>query len=112
MSLQNASGEPLVVQPLLPRVKLVWSFVAITASAVLISLVRWAGEGQALITAIVATLTWMAGLFACFCLLFLLTYTLGILETLLAPPEHEVLSPFAQDRLPAQIVTPQHVDDK
>lgn len=112
MSSGNASGQPIVVQPLLPRVKLVWSFVAITAAAVLISLVRWAGEGQALVLAIVASLTWMAGLFACFSILFLITYALGILETLLAPPETEVLSPFAQDRLPEQIVAPLHVDDK
>lgn len=112
MSRDTAPGQPLPVQPLLPRVKLIWSFVAITATAVLISLVRWAGEGQSLVTAIVAIVSWMAGLFACFSILFLLTYTLGLLETLLAPPEQEVLSPFAQDRLPEQIVSPQHVDDK
>lgn len=112
MSRDTAPGQPIRVQPLLPRVKLIWSFVAITATAVLISLVRWAGEGQALVVAIVAIVCWMAGLFACFSILFLLTYALGLLETLLAPPEQEVLSPFAQDRLPEQIVSPQHVDDK
>ena len=109
----NHSVEPpLVAQPLLPRVKLIWSFVAITAAALLISLVRWAGEGQALVVAIIAILAWMACLFACFSILFLMTYAFGILETLLAPPEPSVLSPFAQDRLPEQIVTPLHVDDK
>lgn len=112
MSFDNPPGRPLGAQPLLPRVKLIWSFAAITAAAVLISLVRWAGEGQALLVAIIATLTWMAALFGCFCIMFLVTYTMGVLETLLAPPEHEVLSPFASDRLPDQIVTPQHVDDK
>ena len=107
MSTDNSSS-----QPLLPRVKLIWSFVAITAAAVLISLVQWAGEGHALIMAIVTLAAWLGGLFACFSILFLITYTLGILETLLVPPQQDVLSPFAGDRLPEQIVAPLHVDDK
>ncbi len=112
MSNEMLSRQPSTTQPLLPRVKLIWSFAAITGAAVLISLVRWAGEGQALILAIVSMVGWLAGLFACFSLLFLITYTLGILETLLAPPEQEVLSPFAKDRMPEQIVAPIPVDDK
>ncbi len=112
MSTDNSPGQPLAAQPLLPRVKLIWSFAAITAAAVLISLVQWAGEGHALIVAIVSLSAWMGGLFACFSILFLITYALGILETLLAPPQHQVLSPFAGDRLPEQVIAPLHVDDK
>lgn len=112
MSTDKPLGQPLAVQPLLPRVKLIWSFVAITAAAILLSLVQWAGEGHALIVALLALAAWLGGLFACFSILFLITYALGILETLLVPPEQEVLSPFASDRLPEQLVAPLHVDDK
>ncbi len=108
----NPAGQPAAVQRLLPQFRLVWSFVAVTAAALLLTLVRWAGEERALLWAIVMTLLWVAMVFASFKLLFVITYFLGLLETLLAPPEVEVLSPFAQDRLPEQVVSPLHVDDK
>lgn len=111
MSNDLVDGRPTAAQPLFPRVKLIWSFAALTGAAILISLVRWAGEGQALILAIVSIVGWLVGMFLCFSLLFIITYSLGILETLMAPPEHEVLSPFAADRLPEQIVAPIKVDD-
>ena len=97
-------------QPLLPRVRLIWSFAALTASAVLIALVREVDQGAALITAIVATFAWLSILFAMFSVLFLVTYTLGLLENLLAPPQDDVLSPFASDRPPEQIVPPSKTD--
>ncbi|MCC6508852.1 MAG: hypothetical protein IT423_07080 [Pirellulaceae bacterium] len=110
MATENSRGPESLRQPFLPRTRLIWSFVAVTAAAVLIMLVRWADQGVALIAALVAIAAWVAGLFAMFSLLFLITYFLGVLENLLAPPENEVLSPFAQDRLPEQIVAPNKVD--
>ena len=98
--------EPVEKQLLLPRVGLIWSFVALTASAVLIALVREVDRGAALVSAIVVTVAWMAVLFAMFSSLFLITYALGLLEDLLAPERDDILSPFADDRLPEQIVPP------
>lgn len=98
--------DPAGKQPLFPRIRLIWSFVAVTAAAVLIALVREVDQSAALISAIVGTLAWLTILFALFSLLFLVTYALGLLENLLAPPQDDVLSPFADDRLPEQIVPP------
>jgi tellurite resistance protein TehA-like permease len=102
--------EPISKQLLLPRVGLIWSFVAITLAAILIALVRELDRGAALISAIVLTLAWIAVLFAMFSVLFLVTYSLGLLEDLLAPQQDDVLSPFADDRLPEQIVPPLKTD--
>lgn len=97
-------------QPLLPQMRLKWSFAAVTAAAVLIALVRMADQDAALISAIVGVAGWLALLFGMFCVLFLVTYAMGVLETLLAPPHDEVLSPFANERLPEQIVVPPNTD--
>ncbi|MGN6546255.1 MAG: hypothetical protein ACTHK7_14470, partial [Aureliella sp.] len=79
-------------------------------SAVLIALVRMADQGAALVSAIVALSAWLGLLFAMFSVLFLITYALGVLENLLAAPQEEVLSPFAGERLPEQIVVPRKLD--
>ena len=97
-------------QPFLPRVPLIWSFVAVTAAALLIALVRAADQGTALITAVVCTVAWCGLLFGLFSVLFLITYGLGLPEELLAGPTVEVQSPFAIDRLPEQIVVPPKSD--
>lgn len=97
-------------QPFLPRVRLIWSFVAVTAAAVLISLVRIADQSTALISAVVAVVLWGGLMFGLFCVLFLITYALGLLEELLAGPSTDVQSPFAEDRLPDQIVVPIKTD--
>ena len=97
-------------QLLLPRVRLIWSFVALTAAAVLIALVRELDRGAALISAIVITVAWLAVVFAMFAILFLITYGLGLLEDLLAPEQDDVLSPFADDRLPDQVIPPLKTD--
>lgn len=104
------STEPLPIQPLLPQVRLVWTFALVTGAALLIALVRASDQGQALVWAIVGMLLWLAGLFSLFGLLFLVTYAFGRLENLVAPPDEEVLSPFASDRFPEQIVTPVQSD--
>ncbi len=98
--------KPLLV----PQVRILWTFALVTASAVLIMMVRWAQQGQALIVALVGILIWLAVVFAMFACLFLITYALGWLENLLAPPEPEILSPFATDRLPEQVVEPINAD--
>lgn len=105
----TAAGQP-ERQPLLPQVRLMWVFVAVTGAAVLIALVRLADQGFALVSAIVAIAAWLGLLFGMFSILFLVTYALGLLETLLAPPQEEVLSPFASQRLPEQIVVPLKTD--
>lgn len=102
--------ETKLRQPFLPRVRLVWSFVAITAAAVLITLVRVADQSTALITAVVAVVLWGGLMFGFFSTLFLITYALGLLEELLAGPTIEVQSPFAEDRMPEQIVVPTKTD--
>jgi hypothetical protein len=93
-------------QPLLPQVRLIWSFVAVTLAAVLLALVRAADQSTALISAVVGISLWIGLVFFMFSVLFLITWALGVLENLLASPEVEVMSPFAVDRLPDQIVVP------
>lgn len=107
---ENPNGEEVASQPLLPQLRLIWSFIAVTAAAVLITLVRLADEGVAMVAAIMSVITWLAILFGAFCVLFLITYALGALENILAPPEQPVLSPFAKDRMPDQIIEPIKVD--
>lgn len=97
-------------QKLLPQVQLKWAFAAVTGAAVLIALVRITNQGAALVGAIVAVSGWLVLLFGMFGILFLFTYALGVLERLLAPPQDEVLSPFASERLPEQIVVPLKTD--
>jgi hypothetical protein len=106
MQYENSSGQELGRQPLLPQMRLIWSFVAVTASAVLITLVRFADQGAAMVAALISVLIWLAVLFGAFSVLFAITYALGLLEALVVPPEQPVLSPFANDRLPDQIVAP------
>ena len=97
-------------QPLLPQMRLKWAFVVLTAAAVLIALVRMADQGTALVSAIVAIAGWLVLLFGMFSILFLITYALGLLENLLAPAQDEILSPFAGERLPEQVVVPPKMD--
>lgn len=104
------STEGIDHQPLLPQMRLIWTFVAVTASALLIALVRFADQGAAMVAATVSVLAWLAILFGAFAVLFAITYVFGVLETIIAPPEPEVLSPFASDRLPDQIIAPLKVD--
>jgi hypothetical protein len=106
----DAAAGQVERQPLLPQIRLKWTFAAVTAAAVLTALVRMADQDAALVSAIVAIAAWVAALFSMFGVLFLITYALGALENLLAPPQDEVLSPFAGERLPEQIVVPAKTD--
>ncbi len=96
-------------QPFLPRVRMIWLFVAITVVAISLGVIQSADQGQALAAAIVFTCIFLI-LFATLCgLSFLFAYTFGFIEKNLdqrAIPD----SPFAEGRLPEQILPPNPSD--
>lgn len=102
--------EPASNQKLLPRVGMIWFFVAVTAFAALIMIVRAADQGGALLRGSLAMLVWSVVLAGLYALFFLFAYTVGWLEKLVAPVEVQPKSPFAKDALPEQQVQPMRVD--
>ncbi len=99
------SFEEDVPQPFLPRVRMIWLFVAITVVAIALGIVQAADQGQALAAAFVFTGMFVF-LFAFFAgISFLFSYSLGFVEKNFGESKL-VSSPFADGRLPEQQVPP------
>ena len=97
--------EEDVSQPFLPRVRMIWLFVAITVVAIALGVIRAADQGQSFAAAIVFTAIFLF-LFALFSgLSFMFSYLFGFVEKNFG--ESTVTSsPFADGRLPDQILPP------
>ncbi len=97
--------EDDISQPFLPRVRMIWLFVAITVVAIALGVIRAADQGQALAAALVFTGVFLF-LFAAFSgLSFMFSYFFGFVEKNFG--ESTVTSsPFAEGRLPDQILPP------
>jgi hypothetical protein len=99
------SFEEEVPQPFLPRVRMIWLFVAITVVAIALGIIQAADQGQALAAGLV-----FSGLFVflfAFCsgTSFLVSYMFGFVEKNFG--ESTVTSsPFADGRLPEQVIPP------
>ena len=92
-------------QPFLPRVRMIWLFVAITVVAVALGIIRAADQGQSLAAALVFTCVFLF-LFALFSgLSFITSYLLGFVEKNFGEVV-EISSPFIEGRLPEQILPP------
>ena len=92
-------------QPFLPRVRMIWLFVAITVVAIALGVIQAADQGQAFAAAAVFTGIFLL-LFAAFSgASFLVSYELGFVEKNFGQAT-ETSSPFAEGRLPEQLVPP------
>jgi hypothetical protein len=92
-------------QPWLPRVRMIWYFVAVAVVAFALGIIQAADQGQALAAAFVFTILFIAvfALFASGCFLF--TYFFGFLEKTLGDAP-TLANPFADGQLPDQLVPP------
>lgn len=92
-------------QPFLPRVRMIWLFVAITVVAIALGVVRAADQGQALAAALVFTGVFLF-LFAMFSAIsFIASYLFGFVEKNFGEAT-ETASPFVDGRLPEQMMPP------
>lgn len=98
-------------QPFLPRVRMVWFFVVVTAVAVALTTIRATDQQAAFRSALI-----FAGLFVLlvgmlFSVCFLVAYSMGSLERAIVGKDQRPTSPFSDGSLPPQIVPPKRVDD-
>jgi len=102
--------EDDVSQPFLPRVRMIWLFVAITVVAIALGIIRAADQGQSFAAAFVFTGVFLF-LFALFSgLSFTFSYLFGFVEKNFG--ESTVTSsPFAEGRLPEQILPPNSTEN-
>ncbi len=99
------SFEEDVPQPFLPRVRMIWLFVAITVVAIALGIIQAADQGQAFAAALVFTCVFIF-LFALFSgTSFLISYLFGFVEKNMGEATM-TSSPFADGRLPEQMIPP------
>ena len=99
------SFEENVPQPFLPRVRMIWLFVAITVVAIALGIIQAADQGQAFAAALVFTCVFIF-LFAFFSgASFVVSYMFGFVEKNLGESTL-TSSPFADGRLPDQVIPP------
>jgi ABC-type dipeptide/oligopeptide/nickel transport system permease component len=97
--------EEEVPQPFLPRVRMIWLFVAITVVAIALGIIQAADQGHAFAAALVFTCVFLF-LFAMFSgASFLVSYFFGFAEKNLGAST-VTESPFADGRLPDQQIPP------
>lgn len=99
------SFEEDVAQPFLPRVRMIWLFIAITVVAIALGIIQAADQGQALAAALVFSCAFIF-LFALFSASsFLVSYTFGFVEKNFGAST-VASSPFADGQLPEQLIPP------
>lgn len=98
------------VQPLLPQVRMVWFFVAVTAVALVLAAMRTLGQGAALMAAAMTVGLFVVMLAMMFAGCFLLAYFLGVTERAIVGRNELPASPFSDGSLPEQILPPYRVD--
>ncbi len=102
--------EDDVSQPFLPRVRMIWLFIAITVVAIALGIIQAADQGQALAAALVFTGVFVF-IFALFCgLSFAFSYLFGFVEKNFGQST-VTASPFADGRLPEQILPPSSTEN-
>jgi hypothetical protein len=97
-------------QPFLPRVRMIWFFVVITAFALVLWVVRSAEQGRTLAAALLFT-----GLFLLFYALFsavsfLIAFFLGATRKAMVEANDTPRSPFSDGSPPEQIIAPRSVE--
>ncbi len=104
------SEEPLE-QALLPRVRMVWTFVLITVVAIALGIVRAAEQGEAMAAALTLTLIFLV-IYALFsAIFFCCAFFFGSMEQLIEGTQDDVASPFSDGTLPEQIIPPKQVEN-
>jgi hypothetical protein len=101
--------EEATPQPFFPRVRMIWFFIAATAVALAMGLIKAADQGQALAAALVFTAIFIALVFLFSAVCFFTAYMLGSMEKNLSD-SRTVSSPFADGRMPEQILPPNPVE--
>ncbi len=99
----NSIEEPR--QPWLPRVRMIWYFIAVAIVAVALGIIQAADQGQALAAALVFTFLFVLVFVLLSSACFFFVYSFGFLEKSLT--EAQVVSnPFADGQLPEQMIPP------
>lgn len=103
------SDEPQA-QPFLPRVGMIWFFIAAAIVAVALGVIRAADQGRALQAAVIFTVLFSL-LFGCLSALsFLVAYFMGAAERAVAGKVDTPANPFSDGTPPPQIIPPKAVD--
>jgi uncharacterized membrane protein len=93
---------------LIPRFSLRWMLIAITGFALLFLTAKFAVQGQLWAVAVIGTIAASAAGFAIFAALFAVAFLLSLMTRFNRTVKPE--SPFATDKLPPQVIPPQHRD--
>ncbi len=101
--------EETTAQPFFPRIRMVWFFIAATVVALALGVIRAADQGQALAAALVFTGIFLILMMLFSALCFLTAYLLGSMEKNFGDVQ-QPSSPFAEGRLPEQILPPKPVE--
>lgn len=91
-------------QPLLPRFSMLWFFIVAVLVAIALFVIRAADQGQALASAMVFTVIFLAVAAIASGLCFTIAFLLGSLERSVSGEEKQVSSPFSSGSMPEQIV--------
>jgi uncharacterized membrane protein YhaH (DUF805 family) len=97
-------------QPFLPRVGMIWFFIAVTIVAIALGVVRAAEQGRALAAAMVFIVIFIGLCGLCSAACFLTAFLLGAVEKAIVGPQETPASPFSDGSLPEQIVPPKPAD--
>lgn len=97
-------------QPLLPRISMGWFFIVVALVAVALILVRFADQGQALATAIIACLIFVILFLFFSAACFAIAYLLGATDQAVAESNPNPENPFSDAGLPEQIIPPKKID--
>ena len=97
-------------QPFLPRIGMIWFFIAVTIVAIALGVVRAAEQGRSLAAAMVFTVIFvgLCAMLSAAC--FLTAFLLGALEKAIVGPQESPANPFSDGSLPEQIVPPNPAD--
>ena len=102
--------EITTTQPLLPRIGMIWFFVAVLLVAIALFIVRAAEQGQALAAAMVFTVVFLLVAALISGASFFVAFLLGAMERALEGQRPKLGNPFSDGSPPEQIVPPKPSD--
>ncbi len=101
--------EESIRQPFFPRIRMIWFFIVAAVVALALGIIRAADEGQALAAALVFTGIFLIFVMSFSALCFWAAYSLGATERSFNNSP-QASSPFADGRLPEQVLPPKPID--
>ena len=105
------ANEEIESQPLLPRIGMIWFFIAVTVASLALFVVRAADQGQSLAAAMVFICVFFFMLLFFWGGCFLAAYLFGVMEKAVAPQDEQVGTPFIDGSFPEQIIPPKPTEE-